>query len=184
MSLSKKTGWLALLLACALSACAKPNLVPQDGRSFAVHERDEELFVYVDYHWKGGKFDDAVALEKAFVTWGAEQGVYLYALGRFPSMKDWQLGFVATRIPHAETFKGRKIGSLKLPAGNYASLRTMGNVDNMFLYWKKFAKWIAKEGKTVDGPVLEVYPDILKGLSDEETRGELRYRLSGDPLGK
>jgi hypothetical protein len=179
MGFSNKIGSLLVLsLAVMLFACAKPNLVAQDGRNFTVHERGEELFVYVDYHWKGGKFDDAVALEKAFVTWAEEQGVYIYAMGRFPTMKDWQLGFVATQIPDAEAFDGRKIGSLKIPAGDYASMRTIGNVDNMFLYWKKFAKWIKKEGKKTDGPVLEVYPDILEGLSDEETRGELRYRLS------
>jgi hypothetical protein len=51
-------------------------------------------------------------------------------------------------------------------------------VDNMFLYWKKLAGWIGEEGQEKDGPILEIYPDILKDLPDDQTRGELRYRLS------
>ncbi len=178
MGFERKTGCLlVLLLAMVLFACAKPNLVVQDGRNFAVDQRNEELFVYVDYHWKGLSFDDAVALEKAFVAWADKQGVFIYAMGRFPAKRDWQLGFVATRLPKADAFEGRKIGSLKIPAGDYASLHTVGNVDNMFLYWKKFATWIEEDSRKTDGPVLEIYPDILKELSDEETKGELRYRL-------
>jgi hypothetical protein len=179
MSLSSSTRWLLFLsLAIVILACAKPNLVSQDGRKYSVHQRGEELFVYVDYHWKGLTFDDAVALEKAFVTWAEKQGVLVYAVGRFPAKRDWQLGFVATEIPQAEEFDGRKIGNLALPAGSYASMHTIGHVDNMFLYWKKLAEWIGEEGREKDGPILEIYPDILKDLPDDQTRGELRYRLS------
>ncbi|MCP4200058.1 MAG: GyrI-like domain-containing protein [Proteobacteria bacterium] len=169
--------FLFLSLAIVIFACAKPNLVPQDGRNYSVHQRGQELFVYVDYHWKGLTFGDAVALEKAFVTWAEKQGILVYAVGRFPAKRDWQLGFVATEIPEAEEFDGRKIGSLVLPAGSYASMYTIGHVDNMFLYWKKLAEWIGEEGREKDGPILEIYPDILKDLPDEQTRGELRYRL-------
>lgn len=170
-----------LLSAVLLTACAKPTPVVQDGRKYSVHERDEELFVYVDYHWKGLKFDDAVALEKAFATWGREQGIYMYALARFPGSRDWQLGFVATAVPDAMVFEGRTIHSITLPAGNYAAMYTVGNVDNMFLYWKKFAKWIKKDGRDTDGPILEIYPDIFEGRSVDQTRGELRYRLVDEP---
>ena len=164
-----------------LTACAKPALVQQDGRNYAVQERDEELFVYVDYHWKGLKFDDAVALEKAFATWGREQGIYVYALARFPGTRDWQLGFVATGLPQATAFEGRKIRSLKIPPGDYAAMRTIGNVDNMFRYWKKFVRWIEEDGRTTEGPVLEIYPDIFAGRPVDQTRGELRYRLAEKP---
>ncbi len=168
---------LSLLI---IAGCAKPTLVPQNGKNYSVKEIEEELFVYVVYHWKGGKFDDAVELEKAFTAWGQEQGILVYGMGRFPD-HDWELGFVATREPDAREFRGKEIRSMRLPAGQWASMQTVSNTDYMFLYWKKLKRWLKKDNLRVDSPVIEVYPDILdQRLSKEETKGELRYHLAGE----
>ncbi len=166
---------ISLLL---MTGCAKPVLVLQNGKNYVVKDLQEELFVYVIYHWKGGRFDDAVELEKAFTAWGQEQGILKYAMGRFPN-HDWELGFIANKVPDAKEFGSREIKSMSLPAGRWASMQTQSNTDNMFLYWKKLKKWLKKDNHKVDGPVIEVYPDIFdQSLSVEETTGELRYHLA------
>ncbi len=170
-----------LVVLATMTSCAKPTVIKQGDKDYGVSQRSEELFVYLDYYWKGGKFDDAVELERAFAEWGKEQGVYVYAMGRFPTLKDWQVGFVATEIPAEMEFQLREIKSLKLPAGTYASMETTGNVDYLFRYWRKFKKWLEKDGHVVSGPVIEVYPDIFeKGLSRKNARGELRYPIHSE----
>jgi hypothetical protein len=183
MEIAKRTVLLAFLgaMLCAFG-CTKPQIVPRDGRNFQLAERGEELFVYVDYTWKGGKFDDAVALENAFAAYAEDQGILVYAMGRFPTMKQWQLGFVASKKPEITEFQGRPISVMTLPAGDYAELQTVSNVDYLFMYWKKLAKWLKAEGHKLESPVIEVYPDISnKDLAVEEVRGALRYRVTGKP---
>ena len=175
----KKALTMAAIAVLAVS-CAKPTIVKKGDSDYDIIERSEELFVFLDYHWEGGEFDEAVELEKAFAEYGKEQGVFVYAMGRFPTLRDWQLGFVATGIPEDMEFRLREIKSMKLPAGPYARMETKGNVDYLFRYWRKMSRWIEKDGHIAAGPVIEVYPDIFEeGLPKKEVRGELRYPLEG-----
>jgi hypothetical protein len=167
------------LLAMLLTACVRPTVVPQDGKKYAVAHRDEALFVYVEYQWKGGRFDDATVLENEFVTWARKQGIFICAMGRYPTSKLWQLGFTAERKPDAAEFKGRKISTLTLPEGDWVVMQATGHTDRLFFYWKKLARWAGADGHTVEKPVFEVYPDILKTkFSDKNSRGRIEYPLS------
>jgi hypothetical protein len=162
------------------AGCAKPAIVPKGEKPYAVSERGEELFVYVDYLWHGGKFDDAKELERGFAAWGVEQGIFVTAMGRFPAPREWQLGFVATGAPpENQDYLLHEIKSEKLPAGRWATMETRGNVDYLFRYWRKLARWIEKDGLATSGPVVEVYPDLLaKDVAPDAVRGEIRYPLA------
>ena len=166
------------LLGFLLVACARPTVVPQNGKQYALEHRPKELFVYVEYHWHGGKFDDATKLEDAFVKWADKENIFVYAMGRYPTSKLWQLGFVASRKPDATEFQGHKISAMTLPEGEWAVLRTVDNTDHLFWYWKKFANWLRKDGYPVDKPVFEIYPTILDTpLKNSASRGDIRYLL-------
>jgi len=173
----------AVLLCGAVAAlalaCAKPAIVNQGQERYTVAERGEELFVYVDYHWGGGKFEDAKELERAFAAWGVERGIFAYAMGRFTTPREWQLGFVASAAPTEQEFALREIKTDSLPAGSWATVETRGSVDTLFRYWRKMKKWLEGDGLVPDGPVVEVYPDLLaKSVAPEDVRGEIRYRLA------
>jgi hypothetical protein len=157
-------------------SCRKPTLQQKSEKEkWSLENRSAEIFVYVDYHWKGGKFDDAVKLEKDICVWGKEQGFYIYAMGRYPTGHDWQLGFVATNVPESREFQGRPVNNMDLPAGRYAVLDFTGHTDHMYYYWKKFKQWLKAAGDTVAGPTIEVYPDIFtKEMSDPASKGQLR----------
>jgi hypothetical protein len=161
------------------TACAKPTVLPQNGKDYAVEHREEELFVYVEYTWRGGKYDDATTLESDFVKWASDQGILVYAMGRYPTSKQWQLGFVANRAPDISEFQGRKVSTLPLKAGDWAVMETTGHTDRLFFLWKKLARTLGKDGHPVQKPVFEVYPDLLKvPLDDDASRGQIRYPLS------
>jgi hypothetical protein len=174
-------GQIVLLISMIVlaTACAKPDVVLQNGKDYAVEHRDEELFVYVEYRWKGGKYDDATTLEKDFVKWAGDQGILVYAMGRYPTSKLWQLGFVASAPPSIGEFQGRKVSTLSLPSGDWAVMHTTGHTDRLFFLWKKLARRLDKDGRPVDKPVYEVYPDLLKiPLDDDASRGQIRFPLS------
>ena len=98
---------------------------------------------------------------------------------RFPTTRDWQLGFVASAAPAEQEFMLKEIKTESLPAGRWATVTTRGNVDSLFRYWRKLKKWIEKDGLVTTGPVVEVYPDLLaKDVAPEEVRGEIRYPLA------
>ena len=178
-----KTAEVRLIACAVISAaavsCAKPRVVSQDGKRYDVETRESELFVYVPYRWRGLRYADAIELEKAFVKWGDDQGIFVYAMGRFPGNRDWQLGFVATAAPAAKSFEGRPISTRSLPAGQWASLHTVEKPDRLFFLWKRFKKWLDEDGYAVETPVFEVYPDIMAvGMGDDSARGEIRYKVS------
>jgi hypothetical protein len=160
-------------------ACAKPAIIRQGEREYSVAQRGEELFVYVDYLWGGGKFEDAKKLERDFAAWGVEKGIFVYAMGRFPTLHEWRLGFVAKAAPSEQEFQLREIKTEALPAGRWATMSTRGNVDYLFRYWRKLQKRLEKDGLAVDGAVVEVYPDLsAKDVPVDQVRGEIRYRLA------
>ena len=177
--------WMAACLCGAIAGlaagCAKPTIVEQGGRRYSVAERGEELFVYVEYRWGGGKFDDAKRLERDFAAWGAGKGILAYAMGRFPTLRDWQLGFAATAAPADAEFLGHDIESAPLPAGRWATVTTRGEIDYLFRYWRKAKRWVERDGLATDGPVVEVYPYLLAGgAAPGDVRGEIRYHLEAD----
>jgi hypothetical protein len=176
----------AVVLVCGAVAalavgCARPAIVSKGEKRYAVAERGEELFVYVDYLWHGGKFDDAKELERGFAAWGVEQGIFVTAMGRFPTPREWQLGFVATGAPSDQDYMLREIKSERLPAGRWATVETRGNVDYLFRYWRKLKRWLERDGLVTAGPIVEVYPDLLaKDVAPDAVRGELRYPLAAE----
>jgi hypothetical protein len=49
----------------------------------------------------------------------------------------------------------------------------------MFWYWKKFRKWLIRDGKAVDSPVFEIYSGLFTdSIPEKERIGEIRYRLA------
>jgi hypothetical protein len=143
-------------------------------------------FVFVTYIWKGGEFDDAVELERAFVKWGRSRNIAGMAAGRFPTSKIWQLGFIAS-APLPDTlfdgfeFAGHKVDTVAVAPGIYASLKARGYPENMFFYWKKLKKWLERDGFEVQSPVYEIYEDLLdESLDDEDAIGEIRYKIDSN----
>ena len=169
----------SLLFMLTVVSCGKPTLLHQGAARYRVQSYHAEVFLYVDYKWKGGAFKDAVALEHRFVRWARDQGVLKDAMGRFPTSHDWQLGFTVESVPTTHTFEGLEIQQMAIPAGEYAVLKTEGSVDFLFRYWKPFRRWLKQDHYEVESPVFERYPDILTdSRAKERIRGELRYRVS------
>ena len=102
----------------------------QDGEKYKQIKWDGGFFVYVTYHWKGGKFDDAVKLEKDFIEWSYDKDIAIQAIGRFPKSKVWQLGFISKQKPDINEFKGYKVETMEIPSGIYASLLGKGHPEN------------------------------------------------------
>jgi len=168
-----------LLIIVLISYCNKPVHVVQNGEKYKVINWDGGLFVYVTYHWKGGRFDDAVQLEKDFVKWADSAGIVIQSIGRFPTSKKWQLGFISKNQPEINEFKGYTVDTMQIPSGTYASLYGKGHPENMFWYWKKFRKWLIRDGRAVDSPVFEIYNDLFNdSIPEKERIGEIRYRLA------
>ena len=156
----------------------EPVHILQEGEKYKLVDWEGGLFIYVTYHWKGGKFDDAVQLEKDFIKRSYDEGITMQAIGRFPTLKVWQLGFISKQKPDINEFKGYKVETMEIPLGIYASLLGKGHPENMFWYWKKFKKWLIRNGQTVDSPVFEIYNDLLvDSIPEEERIGEIRYKL-------
>lgn len=172
-----------LVVAAALSAlllsCLRPEIMLQDGRQYTVSHWDAGLFVYVTYYWDGGKFDDAVELERDFVRWGRSQDMVVLPAGRFPSDRTWQLGFFASRAPDRSLYQDYLIDTMHVPAGRYASLQSRGRPERLFVYWDDLREWLEEDGLAVQSPVFEIYTGLLRtDQPEEQRRGELRYRVS------
>ena len=164
--------WLALV------GCVKPTLVSGPDGPYDVEAREPQTFMYVDYRWGLGPFDDATALEEAVARLAAERGELIEAVARFPTLRDWQLGAIVRTPLEVSEIGGRPVHVELLPAGRYARLHTVGHVDTLFRRWGLLERMVAADGEAVEGPVMEVYPDLLTGTSHEEMRGEVRYRLA------
>ncbi len=171
-----------LVVAAAMIAdgCIRPTLMLREDRRYELGEWDGGMFVFVTYRWHGGPFDDAVELEQRFVEWGAEQGLVQMPIGRFPSTRIWQLGFIASDTPRLSSFEGYPIHTMEIPAGTYARLTALGHPEKLFRYWDRFRRWLERDGHEVNGPVIEVYTDLLApSVPPDERMGELRYSVSG-----
>ena len=169
---------ILIVLSVLFTHCNKPAHILQEGEKYKLVDWEGGLFVYVTYQWKGGKFDDAVKLEKDFIEWSYDENIAIQAIGRFPKSKVWQLGFISKQEPNVNEFKGYKVETMEIPSGIYASLLGKGHPENMFWYWKKFKKMLTRNGKEVDSPVFEIYNDLLvDSIPEEERIGEIRYKL-------
>ena len=178
MKLHMKKLLYLLIISILIFYCNKPVHINQDGEKYKLVNWEGGLFVYVTYHWKGGKFDDAVQLERDFVQWADSADITIQAIGRFPTSKVWQLGFISKSQPEANEFKSYSIETMQIPSGTYASLYGKGHPENMFWYWKKLKKWLIREGQAIDSPVFEIYNDLFTdSIPDKERIGEIRYRL-------
>lgn len=176
---AKKTVCVFIVVSSLLFiSCKVPSVVSQNGGKYSIIQWEGGTFVYLTYLWKGGKFDDAVKLERDFVTWAHKGGIEGMPIGRFPAAKQWQLGLITQKVPAQSDFNGYLISSLNIPAGTYAHLIGKGYAENMFFYWKKFKKLLIRDRYSVDGPVIEVYTDIITdSLPKPEQRGEIRYKV-------
>lgn len=161
-----------------IAGCSRPTLMLQGDRRYSLSEWDGGTFVFVTYRWHGGPFDEALELERRFVAWGMQQGIVELPIGRFPSMMTWQLGFIASGAPEKSTFDGYPIHTMTIPSGTYARLVAQGHPQKLFRYWNPFSRWLERDGHDVQGPVIEVYTDLLRsGVPKDERMGELRYSV-------
>lgn len=169
--------WMAAVVLVVVS-CVKPNLLRQEGQRYAFTDWKGGLFVFLAYTWEGGAFDDAVALQRRFVRWGGEVGMVVLPVGRFPTTRTWQLGFMSSRAPGRARFEGYLVDTMTVPGGSYARMMARGHIENLYRYWKPFKRWVLRDGYTVDSPVFEVYTGMLSdSLAAEDRIGELRYRV-------
>jgi hypothetical protein len=170
-------GWEALCCMAAAS-CNVPSVVERDGREYRTEEWEGGTFAYRTYNWDGGGFDDAVELERDLVRWARERGISQLPVGRFPSSRRWQLGFVTSDTALPLEFRGRRLDTLTIPAGTYATLLGRGHPENMFFHWRRLERRVEKDGYRVVSPVFEVYTDLLAdSVSERERVGEIRYRI-------
>ncbi len=161
-----------------IAGCSRPTLMLQGERRYSLTEWDGGTFVFVTYRWHGGSFDEAGALARRFVEWGMEQDLVELPVGRFPSMKTWQLGFIASASPEQRTFDGYPIHTTTIPSGTYARLIARGHPEKLFRYRDPFSRWLERDGHDVQGPVIEVYTDLLRtGVPEKQRMGELRYSV-------
>lgn len=167
---------ISITISSLLLCCSVPSVIRQDGKDYSLVEWNGGKFIYVTYTWKGGKFDDAVELERDFVRWARDAGIFERAVGKFPKGKKWELGFIATGEPPIETFKGYPVEAATIPSGTYAALFGKGHPENMFFHWKKLKRRLIDDGYLIKSPVLEIYSSLVEdSLSDESGRGEIRY---------
>lgn len=161
-----------------IMGCKKPDIIMNNDKIYSINMWEGGTFLYLKYKFEGFKFDDAVILEKEFSKWGEEKGIKIISLGRFPDKKNWQLGFLAKETPSEKEFKGHKIMSLKIPAGNYACLKGKGNPEGIYKYWNSLKENLIADNYAIMSPVFEIYTDILDStIASENQLGEIRYRV-------
>ncbi len=169
---------LLLTITLFFVGCKKPEIIMNGDKIYSINIWNGGTFVYLKYKFEGFKFEDAVILEKEFSKWGEEKGIKIASMGRFPDKKNWQLGFMAKEIPEEKEFKGHKIMSLKIPAGNYATLKGKGHPEGIYKYWKTLKETLIADNYAIMSPVFEVYTDILDTtISPENQIGEIKYRI-------
>jgi hypothetical protein len=174
----KKT--ISLLLIAIILISCMPQVVKQSDKNYASINWEGGNFAYITYKWNGGKFDDALELIKKMDDLKKTRGLNELAIGRFPSGKEWQMGFIATAPLAIESINGVKIEQENIPAGLYAALKTKGYSDQLFIYWQTFKKWLIRDGFKIESPVYEIYKDgtFDPKIPEAERIGELRYKIS------
>lgn len=169
---------LILILLLIFSGCKKPEIIMNGNKIYTISLWEGGTFLYLKYELEGLKFEDAVILEKEFSKWGEERGIKIVSMGRFPDKKNWQLGFLSNKIPEEKEFKGRKIMSMKVPAGNYATLKGKGYPEGLFKYWKTLKEALLTDNYAIMSPVFEIYTDVLDTtITAPHQLGEIRYRV-------
>jgi hypothetical protein len=160
------------------SACSVPTIVEQGDKNYSVMQWNGGNFYYITYHWKGGKFDDAVDLIRKWITVTKTRNLDEYAIGRFPTGKEWQLGIIASKDLDITEFEGYKIEKMKVPAGTYCSMKAKGYPENIFYYWESFKKQLIKEKYEVISPVYEIYKTSFdQSVPAADRIGEIRYQI-------
>lgn len=169
---------ILLMIVLSFTGCKKPEIIMNGDKIYSVNLWEGGTFLYLKYELEGLKFEDAVILEKEFSKWGEEKGIKIFSIGRFPDKKNWQLGFMTKEIPEEKEFKGRKIMTLKIPAGNYATLKGKGYPEGIYKYWKILKEALITDNYAIMSPVFEVYTDILDTtITPPHQLGEIKYRV-------
>lgn len=159
---------LFLSLIFLLFSCNYPMIQKQEGK-----------FYYVTYIFKSGKFDDAIGIIKEIIKITKERGLNEFAIGRYPTGNEWQLGFIANGGFELKEIKGYTVNSFDIPSGNYASMIGIGHPENIFIYWDRFKKLLINDGYKVDSPVFEIYKLAFDEKTEPSKRiGEMRYHIS------
>ncbi|MBN2547048.1 MAG: hypothetical protein JXB50_14700 [Spirochaetes bacterium] len=159
-------------------SCKLPKVVKHGDSYYNLMDWEGGEFVYATYMWKGGKFDDALDIIKEFLKLSETRGKNELVLGKFPTGKEWQLGMIVKDDFNTEMIKGYKLNKLYIPSGEYASLKTKGYPEFIFIYWKKFKKFLEKDNYRVDSDVFEIYDGTFdEKIAHSERKGELRYKV-------
>lgn len=171
---------IILILILFLLVSCIPQVIKQNGKNYQIIDWEGGNFIYLTYNWKGGKFDDALELIKKLDEIKKSRGLDELALARFPSGKEWHIGFIAKAPFIIDTINGYKIEQVNLPAGKYASLKTKGYPENLYIYWPRFKEWLIKDGLKIESPVFEIYKNETfdPKIPSPKRNGELRYKIN------
>jgi effector-binding domain-containing protein len=170
---------LTIFIVILITSCNFPKLQKQDDKTYKIINWDGGDFYYVTYHWEGGKFDDAINIIEEFIKITEERNQNEIAIGRFPTGKEWQLGFIAATPFKDSELMGKIIDNIKIQGGTYASLLAKGHPEKIFIFWKKLKKWLEKDNYVVESPVFEIYIDTFnQGKNIKNRIGEIRYKIS------
>ncbi len=169
---------LSLLILLLLTSCMA-RVIMQHGKKYSIIDWEGGNFVYFTYHWKGAKFDDALAAITKFDEYRRSRKLNEQALGIYPGYREWKVGFLAKKPVDIDSVNGFKIEQMTIPPGKYASMKLKGYPDTLYLYWFKFKKWLIEDGYRVESNVMEIYTNSTFDMKIPAPSrfGELRYKV-------
>ncbi len=174
----KKVSIFIISIMLGFLSCSVPVIIENKGKPYEIINWEGGNFYYITYHWKGGKFDDAVDLIIKWIDLTKKRNIGEYSVGRFLTNNDWQLGIISVKGLDITKFEGLNIEKMNLAAGEYASMKLKGNPENLFYHWESFKKILIKDKYEVISPVFEIYKTAFDiSIPVKERIGELRYHI-------
>ena len=174
----KKISIIIISVLLGFVACSVPVIIENKGKNYETIKWEGGNFFFITYHWKGGKFDDAVDLIKKWIDLTKSRNLGEYSIGRFPANNEWQLGIISAKGLEISEFEGFKIEKITVSSGDYASLKAKGYPENIFYHWESFKKLLLKDRYEVLSPVFEIYKTAFDmKIPITERIGELRYQI-------
>ena len=161
--------------------CKIPQIVKDNNKEYKIIQWEGGDFIYVNYIYKGGKFDDAVEICKEFGNLVKQRNLGETVLGIFPDAKNWKLGMIVKDKIDIKEINGFKIERSKIDSGKYGDMVLKGYPDRMFNYYSKLKNMLIKDGYKILSPVYEIYTyDTFNNdsIPVEERIGEIRYNIA------